>query len=56
MDIHALRKHELFYELKLHGWTSALLENKSTDDLSKLLRGHINAEHGNRSICDLHNV
>lgn len=55
MEIYALRKSEICYELKLRGWSISQLDNKSTDELRKSLRGHINAEQGNRSISELQN-
>ena len=55
MEIYALRKSEICYELKLRGWSISQLDNKSTDELRKSLRGHINAEQGNRSISEFQN-
>ena len=52
MDVYALRKFELEYELQLRGWASSNVSAKTADELRKNLRGHLLSEKGNRSISD----
>ena len=55
MDVNALRKVEIHYELQTRGWSAVEVSSKTLDELRKTLRGHYAAERGNRSICEINN-
>ena len=55
MDVYSLKKAEIIYELGLRGWSDESITNKNTDELRKLLRGHLSSEKANRSICEVQN-
>ena len=55
MDVNALKRNEIEYELRLRDWSSDQLTDQNVDQLRKLLRGHLASENCNRSTVELSN-